>query len=82
MRNFLLGDNVFLGQHLHRIDPLGVSFSDLENLSERPPSDQLQDLKVLGREVDLALSSMLHDRFSMRARRANIWPERPTLSAS
>jgi hypothetical protein len=48
MRDLLFRDDILLGQHLHRVDPLRVTFPDLENLSERAASDKLEDFKVLG----------------------------------
>lgn len=46
MRYFLLGDNLLLRKNLHGVDTSSVPLADLEDSSESPSSDQLQELKV------------------------------------
>lgn len=55
MRDLLLCDDILLGQHLHGVDTFRVPFPNLEDFAKRSPSDQFEDLEILGREVDLAL---------------------------
>jgi hypothetical protein len=53
--DLLLGDDIFLGQHLHGVNSFRVPFTHLEDLAECSTSNQLEDFKVFRREVDLAL---------------------------
>lgn len=46
MCNFLLGDDFPFGEDFHRIYALRVLFPNLEDLSERTPTNELEKLKV------------------------------------
>jgi hypothetical protein len=55
VRYLFLGHYILLGKHLHSVDPLCVALPNLEDFSERSPTNQLEDLKVLGGKMNLAL---------------------------
>ena len=46
MGDFLLGNDLFLGQNLHGIDSFGVPLADLEHLAEGSAPDELEELEV------------------------------------
>lgn len=53
--DLLLGYNLLLGEDLHGVDSLGVSFPNLEDSSERSSTDELEELEVPRGKVSLAL---------------------------
>jgi len=53
--DFLLGDDFLLGEDLHGVDSLGVSFPNLEDSSKRSSTDELEELEVARSEVRFAL---------------------------
>jgi len=55
MCHFLLRDNLLLREHFHGVYPTCVLFAYLEDTTECPSSDELEEFKFAGFEVDSAL---------------------------
>lgn len=58
VRDFLLGHNLLLAEHLHGVDTPGVLLADLEHATESASANQLEELEIPGLQVRLGLRAV------------------------